>query len=617
MRRGLLIGFIIGFLCLALAQSSDPVLQNYSLAFENLNKATTLFSTDTQQSIEALNDASQMLRPLSTGSNSNVIPGLERTFERAKTAIQNQSLSDLEVQVSVLKGGFWRLVYESALSTGETGDVAAARIRLAQIASDMGLAPEISSNISNTTQILSMIANLETGIAQQMQTRLDSIRGTLANSELSAVKANVYRDLAAAYSYYLPVQDSPRSSAELNDAFNRSFSDLVNGDAEAFASDLESLTSNVSGLSAAAQGIVTAAPVEPVVEANTETNTEAAPVETTTPTETVPVETSLSSSTSEQPVATPAETAETSTPTPTAPNVSISTANADLAVDAEALRKELVKLGLTVAQQDRLIELYSKEGYSSLKSVIDKLYADSAKVIVATSQGNPDHAKSLIGSMQATYGTYLKAILDQTNPNFARSLEGLFNHLQSLPGLRQQDVVVLAEHIDSLASVISNNSVASLNKTELALTGIWSGWLRLIIIFLLGLASFVPLYLLYLAFGGGNRNWQLIGWSLFCLLLPLMYEGLSYLSSLISSLAGGIPILDLLGRYSIFQSTLSQIIWVIVSGAAITLASLGLYGICVQFGLLGQRKQTQNHTVVETSSETAANATSFDWDEEF
>jgi hypothetical protein len=74
----------------------------------------------------------------------------------------------------------------------------------------------------------------------------------------------------------------------------------------------------------------------------------------------------------------------------------------------------------------------------------------------------------------------------------------------------------------------------------------------------------------------------------------------------------------MLSRYSIFQSTLSQIIWVIVSGAAITLATLGLYGICVQFGLLGQRQQNQNQTVVETSSETGANAaTSFDWDEEF
>ncbi len=619
MKRGLyLLSLFLLLFNLVFAQSTDTVLQNYSLAFENLNKATEVFGSDTQQSIEALNDASQMLRPLSTGADSTVIPGLERTFERAKTSIQNQSLSDLEIQVAVLKGGFWRLVYESALRAGENNDLASSRVRLAQIATDMGLDPAISEKITNSDQILAMLSNLESGVAQQMQIGLTSLQSLLASSDFAAVKAELYKQLATAYSLYLPIQDSPRSSAQLNEAFTVAFGHLVNSDQAALSTDLENLNTHIGGLLAASQAMTgSTLPVSnevnnPTPSATTDPSEPeiAAPVEVSSPVASTTVDAGSETSIAQTTVVEPSATA-------TVPSTSISTVTEASAVNSEELRRQLIRLGLANTQQDRLIELYGKQGFNSLNDVIDKLYVDSAKVIVAMNQGNPGRAQSLIGSLDSTYSTYLKSILDQTNPSFGQSLQGLFRHLQTVPALRLQDTVVLTDHIDSLASVISNNAV-SLNKTEVMLTGIWSGWLRLIIVFLLGLAAFLPLYLLYLAFGGGNRNWQLIGWSLFCLLLPLMFEGLTYLSSLISSFAGDIPFLNTLSRYSIFQSTLSQIIWVIVSGAAITLATLGLYGICVQFGLLGQRKQNQNQTVVETSSETGAGAaTSFDWDEEF
>lgn len=604
------IGFLGFCFMLGFAQSTDPILQSYSLAMENLTQASRVFSSDAQQSIEALNDASQMLRPLSERASSTIIPGLERTFERAKTALQNQSSSDLEVQISVLKGGFWRILYESAIQAGEAGDLASSKLRLSQMAKDMGLSEGVSSSITNAEQILAALANLETGIAQNMLSGLNEVQTLLeTNEDIRAVQAAMYERLALSYSLYLPVQDSPRSSTALNTNFNRSFSNLINADKENFRADLAELQTQTAGFLAASQALVNVSAPATISTSSSAVEAEAA---------------------SETAVAAVSEAAETisevipeseSTPIPalvTATSGStISTSSSITSSSTEALQRQLLRLGLSNDQQNRLIERYNQEGFSSLNDALDRLYADSAKIIVALNQGEQSRAKSLIKSLQNTYGSYLKPILDQSNPNFAQSFEQLFSRLQSAPGLRLQDSIVLNTQIDALASVLSNNPVAGLNKTEAAATTIWAGWLRLILTIVLGFCTFLPLYFLYLAFGGGNRNWQLIGWALFFLFLPLMFEGLSYLASLISELAGGITFLDSISRFSIFQSTLSQILWVIVSGAGISLAALGLYGICVQFGLLGQASRNKNQTIVDTSNDTKTNTTSFDWDEEF
>ncbi len=603
-----ILGFVLSFV--SFAQTSDAVLQSYGLAFENLNEASTSFEADAQQSIEALNDASQMLRPLSSSSSSNVIPALERTFERAKTSVQNQSPADLEVQIAVLKGGFWRLVYESAIEASTAGDLGVAKLRLAQLAQDMGLAETVTTEINSSDQAIAILTALELGIATRMQEELIAVRTLVESSaDLGDTQALSYQRLANAYSLYLPVQDSTRSSSGLSASFNDAFVSLVASDTEVLLSNLETLTSLTSNFSSAALAANTglqqeAAPTEVIIS-------EAIPVETT-----VAAEAPANAATTEPVVSTPAIVPPVTTPTANAAAIQAAQ-TAELSEDQEALRRQLARLGLTGNQQDRLLSLYGEEGYSSINSVIDTLYADSAKTIVAVSQGDITRAKSLIGLQETTYQKYLQSILAQTNPSVDQTTTSMFRRLAAAPGLRLQDTVVLSEHIYSLAAVLSNNPVSALTRSEAATTVVWAGWLRLVLTILLGLLAFVPLYLLYLAFGGGNRNWQLIGWALFCLLLPLMYEGLAYFASLISSLAGGISFLDALSRFSIFQSTFSQILWVIVSAAAIALASLGLYGICVQFGLLGQRNKKQTVTISDTVVNPENPSTSFDWDEEF
>jgi membrane-anchored glycerophosphoryl diester phosphodiesterase (GDPDase) len=130
----------------------------------------------------------------------------------------------------------------------------------------------------------------------------------------------------------------------------------------------------------------------------------------------------------------------------------------------------------------------------------------------------------------------------------------------------------------------------------------------------------VPLALLNLAFGGSNRNWQLVGVALFFLFLPVIYEGLSYLGTFLADVTG-VDVLDSLARFSIFQNTISQVVWTLLMALAILFAIIGLRGICVQFGLIGKRKQDDVVPAEAPVTTIPANATGsetvVDWDEEF
>ena len=126
----------------------------------------------------------------------------------------------------------------------------------------------------------------------------------------------------------------------------------------------------------------------------------------------------------------------------------------------------------------------------------------------------------------------------------------------------------------------------------------------------------MPLYLLNLAFGGGNRNWQWVGVSLFLLLLPIIFEGLISLGGLLAYLTGA-QVLNALAPFSPFQNVVSQIVWVALTGTAIVFAVAGLYGICVQFGLLGKRNEGSAEDPSQTMVEMGSPETAIDWDEEF
>src|SRR5690606_25026317 len=137
-----------------------------------------------------------------------------------------------------------------------------------------------------------------------------------------------------------------------------------------------------------------------------------------------------------------------------------------------------------------------------------------------------------------------------------------------------------------LGDSIAGSSSGLADEAQAAVTRYWGGWPRMIVTIIAALLAILPLVLLRMAFGGGNRNWSLIGAGLFLLLLPVMLEGLGQLADLIARLAGASDLHAVAG-WSILQNPLMQSAWLLLTLAAIILISIGLYGICRQFGLFG------------------------------
>jgi hypothetical protein len=578
------------------AQEQDGLLQSYSLAIDSLNLAVNSMSTDTIKSRDELKRASDALRPMAAESSSPaLIAALENTFTRAQTTIQNQSQTDLSVQVSVIKGGFQRLLYEAAINSANQGNVELTQQRLSRLASDLNLPSETQTALAGG-DLGQLFTSFEKGVAQIIRSKVDSVSGILATD-----KGLAYQTLAEAYSAYLPIQDSPRADTSSNALFTQAFSALVSDDNETLNASLTQLSSQMTQLENAAAGVsaqtIEATPVEvaPVEATPVEATVEATPVETTT--EVTPVE------------STPVETAPVeATPVQTASPVS------------NDILRSLQPYGLPASQQTSLAEHMNQRGFISPNLVLDSLLANSARAAMELQAGQAASARGIFSDIHNTYKDLLEPIISNANPSVHNTTTSLLSNLSTAPSLRVQDAVTASQQLGEVGKVLDSTPPSNLQGWMSTLTNFWTGWTRPIVMIVLGLFAFVPLYLLFLAFGGGNRNWQLIGYALFLLLVPVIYEGISYILSSIATPLN-MPALDVLSRFSMFQNTFTQLLWVLLTALAIGLATAGLYGICVQFGLLGKRVEDPATTMLEAPASdpemVAAKTTSFEWDEEF
>ena len=109
--------------------------------------------------------------------------------------------------------------------------------------------------------------------------------------------------------------------------------------------------------------------------------------------------------------------------------------------------------------------------------------------------------------------------------------------------------------------------------------------------------------------------------ALFLLLVPIIYEAVAAILSVVADLID-MPTLDVLAHWSMFTSTTGQVVWALLLFIALLLATIGLRGVCVQFGLLGSGRgrtgvgtSTNTPTVVDMTRSSKPSAV--DWDDEF
>ena len=628
------------------AQQQDSVLQSYTLATENLDEALVSLPTDGALSREALDRAAQTLRPLSRDVvSTSLIGALENTFTRAATAVQNQSATDLAVQTAVLRGGFQRLVYESALRAANEGDLELARERLTTLATDLGFDVTTLEAMSAADNYATLIVAFDQGVAQAVQQDLGA-----ASEQLGTDQGGTYVSLAEAYGTFLTVQDSPRVAATANGTFVEAFRTLTSDPADTELAEggaatepvetlplLLELSQTMAQFEEAARATLAGESVSlPTANENIDLATgEAAPSDATPSDSAVVTDASDTAAPEAAPLETPLETSRGTSPsvagaeavddgvtlvlepTPTDTAVNSNVATETSPAPSDALSESLNGYGLTPERQAQLAEVYRAQNVASVEGAVEALYAEGGRVLVAVETGDIGAAKTYLRAYRTTYNQLLSPLVAGRSLTVDQDTERLADSLLASPSLRLQDVAVLVGQVDSVAAALSGSAPSGAHQTLLATSLVWSGWLRTVVVLLLGVLAFVPLWLLNLAFGGANRNWRLIGVALFLLLLPIMFEGVSSLGALLSTITG-VEALNILSVFSIFQNTLSQVAWVVLTALAIGLASAGLYGICVQFGLIGT-PPASNDTVISTH-ETSMQLTGdsgVDWDEEF
>ncbi|HEX7001161.1 MAG TPA: hypothetical protein VF164_05640 [Trueperaceae bacterium] len=638
----------------ALAQE-DSVLQRYDLAVENLEFAVQSVPGDALQARDELERAVNALLTLSRDTTSaTLVDAMQRTFESARLAVDNQSKADLAVQAAVLRGGFRRLVADSAYTAGAEGDLTTAGARLNHLAEDMGFSSEdLSALQAAGASVESLRLAFEAGTAGSIAAELE-VSGRLLSSD----RAAAYEALATAYGDSLLIQDSPRADPGLNQSLLNAAQALVSGDDEAFAPATTEASAQLSRLASAARagdpgvsrpatpeeeaGPATPAPADqqPGGEQAAAAEQPAAPAgedaaaapATPGPEQAEePAQQSLPLSSPPEPDETPAaglpslggpgaaEESGEGEPEPLG-EAALALARAQFEQEQRdarlaALVTELETAGLPGGLARTQAQNLLNGGFETLAEAHDDVAAKVNEAVGALRNGDRLAAEAAVADAQRAFGA-LDGVLGARDSDLAAATRDLFAAVLDRPALRVHDLTLLAAQVEATRPSVTANGGVGL-EVERNVDAFWSGWPRLVVVFVLGLLAFVPLRYLNLAFGGGNANWRMVAWALFLLLLPFMYEALAALGSVLADLTDT-PDLDVLSRWSMFTSTLGHIVWAGLGLIALLFATAGLRGIAAQFGLLGGRGAGpvgNSPTLVESSGVRQGSAV--DWDDEF
>ncbi len=601
----------------AWAQDQDAYLQRYGIAIDGLRNAVATVADDPITAREGIDRAFNALLTLSRDATGTTLVGaMERVFERARTAIANGSADDLAVQAAVLEGGFQRLAYESALSAALAGDPLVARTRLERVASDIGFAESDRAALADPTQPASVLRfQVETGIAAVMSTRLAVARELAASNPGGA-----YRSLARAYGHFLLVQDSPRAAGTLNQGFVDAASALVADDPAGVIAALEQVEADVAALGVAARERRASVPGAAVVgEAQPSLLPSVAP--------------DAEDAAAEAPGDGAADAAATESEDAAAEDAAPGTITeaeltALLLAREEAARRErldrleaeLTATGMPATARAAHAERLLDAGYETFDAALGALEGAAARVVAATHRGADADAHAALDDVGTAYATFVAPVLLPRDAALDTDTLGLLDHLAEAHPLRVQDAVVLAGQVEAVRRATAGDAPSAIQRGARATTSVWSGLPRDVLTLAIGLLALIPLFLLNVAFGGGNRHWQAIGVALLLLLVPALYEGLVGLGGVLAATADVDALLPL-AAFSVFSSAAAQTVWATTTLLAVVFATGGLVGISRQFGLLGGRRgrggagRAANGSARATSG-TAGTAATVDWDDE-
>ncbi|ADV66312.1 hypothetical protein [Deinococcus maricopensis] len=489
------------------------------------------------------------------GSNGVLQQGFRETLRNARIANARASV-DLEAQVLQARALLRKMLYDATFK-GLSGSAANARANAALLASEFGLSAADRTALVNRATA----GNAEAVRVQLLRAAGGKINAALGNVDASSPR-DAYLNLARATSWFTVVQDEPEaSSAGLQlSAFVTALSQLTSKDA-AFTGSVAQLRGGAQRFVQAAAGADVPANASASGSAGTGSAGGAGTVVTVTPT----------------------------TPTTPTPGTTGSTTTG----------------GSTTAPSTGTAPAPGTAATPVAATGVDAVYAALGRALAASGHGDNATAKDALAQASTALGRV------PANISGAAGYAGLLADVQGAQGrvgLRPEDVRALVSSLANVEAEASGGAVSVMDRAAQGVTNVWSGPLRALFFLVLAALAFYPLYLLNLAFGGRNAYWRAIGVGLLLLLLPAILEGVANLGVLLGDLTG-VGVLRSLGNLSVMQSPLWGPLWAVSVAVAIGLAIYGFRGLCVQFGLLGAKRERDEPRLSETQA-------AVEWDEE-
>ena len=544
-----------------LAQTAIPNLGAYRSMSAALEQAVTDRASSSAKSLSDLDRASAAYVTLRPGISSALLTsGIDRALQSSRAAL-GRAPADLEAQVEQARSLMRKALNDQTLARLDAAGSAPLQQQSELLASEFGLEGTARSSFlsATTARDTGKAARLlRSAAAQKIQANL-TVAGSAQTSapQLStAQRTQSYLALARATGWFTVVQDAPETGGLTLPQFTQALSDLTGNNSAALVANLSSLQHDAAAfVRASAQAVQTGgAATQPPT--GTGTPTISATPANRTPTGQTPNSQSPSS-----------RTPVTQTPGAQAPG--------------------------------------SQSPAGQQKVNLDAVYAALARAQSAAGHADLPQARTQVGrAAQALSGSGLSSTAGY------ESLEADLNALQDRTGLRAGDIQATLAELNNVEQLANAQPTSALDTTSVSVSRlpppIWP-----LLFLIVGLLALYPLYLLNLAFGGRNSYWRAIAASLLLLFLPVLLEGLGGTLAYLGDLSG-VGALRALGNLSLRQGAWGLPIWLLLTAAAVGLASYGFRGLCRQFGLLGGSggSSSANPTRAETAQ------TALDWDEE-
>jgi len=598
----------IGLVFLFAIAWAAPLTQLYDQIAPKLEAARTELKQDPAASLQAIDDALNLFRNDAENFPEALRKGVVQALGNARIAVSRKSEADLESQLWVVRGSIGKMLYEEMFKAVYEKKPDQALALLDRLIKITARTPDLRRKA---------IPLIKAGDVNSLRTLFErayaeAIYKTLQLARQRKKVASSFALTAKAYGLYLVVQDSPRIQNVAQD-FIDALAALQKGDRDTFNKKTATLMAVAQKFFRAAGAPLAAkpaaAPAKPAAQAQAAKKpaTSAAAPAAVAP--------------SKPQAAAPAAAAPAKPAAPTARVVAKPLINPleQLEQDVGFLvrdKKEAKKVASLLAQSG----IYS---FTDWKNSLMMTRGLAASAIPYTSSGHPHEAWRYLSYSRSRYVYEVSPLVQATVPTLDKKILSYYDQLIGGVGLRTSDVDLLLGLLLSAEDQVLGRKFSAQGPLNLAFSieRATFGLPRAIFFMVLAVLALFPLYLLYLAFGGRNIYWRLLGLAFFFLLLPAIIEGIAYFGDIMGRY-GGVHALHRLSAASIMQNILAQIAWGILVFLVVVFAGWGLRGIAIQFGLIHDRRQPSTTMPTDSSptserNPTLTSETIVEWDEEF